>query len=50
MKKSPHEMVQRTCGRDTTLEVFNGRGFFRMPWEGAGAAANDVVFEGRRVG
>ena len=59
MKKSPHEMVQRTRGRDTTnldavhlarltaLEQFNGRAFYRLPWR---EAANDAVCEMRRVG
>jgi hypothetical protein len=25
MKKSPHELVQRTCGRDTTVNQLKGK-------------------------
>lgn len=51
MKKSTREIVRRTGGRDTALEAFNGRGYFKMPWEGASfGATNDAVFEMRRAG
>jgi len=35
----------------TALEQFNGRSFFRMPWEGRlSQAANDETFGLRRTG